>query len=231
MYRIGGSDMPEQVPFSNVDLMTNTEPRCPCVLLLDTSGSMKGQPIADLNAGLIQFKDELSADALATKRVELSIITFGEEVTLVQEFASPDSFTPPTLIASGPTPMGEAINKGLDTLQDRKEVYRQAGINCYRPWVFLITDGGPTDNWKPAANRVKEGDAGKKFSFFGIAVEGANVDILKEICTRAPLKLKETRFRELFVWLSRSLKSVSSSRVGDAVPLTNPATPDGWASV
>ena len=64
--------MPDQVPFSDTDLMTNTESRCPCVLLLDISGSMKGEPIANLNAGLVQFKDELMADPLSAKRVEVA---------------------------------------------------------------------------------------------------------------------------------------------------------------
>ena len=223
--------MPDQVPFSDIELMTNTEPRCPCVLLLDISSSMKGQPITELNSGLIQFKDELSADALAVKRVEVAIVTFGDGVVVAQDFISPDTFQPPTLAASGPTPMGEVINKGIDILQDRKTMYRDNGINSYRPWVFLITDGGPTDAWQPAADRVKEGESGKKFSFFGVGVEGANMEILKQICTRDPLKLKGLNFRELFVWLSRSLKSVSSSRVGDAVPLNNPTAPDGWAAV
>lgn len=223
--------MSDQVPFTDVALMTNTEPRCPCVLLLDISSSMQGQPIAELNAGLIQFKDDLSADSLAVKRIEVAIVTFGEVVSVALDFTPPDLFTPPTLLAAGTTPMGAAINKGLDLLQERKTMYREHGINGYRPWIFLITDGGPTDEWKTAAERVKEGESGKKFSFFGVGVEGANFDILKQICVREPLKIKGLNFRELFVWLSRSLKSVSSSRVGDAVPLSNPNTPDGWAAV
>lgn len=220
----------EQIPFGTDDFAENPEPRCPVILLLDRSGSMAGAPIAELNAGLVTFKDELMADELASKRVEIAMITFGP-VEVQNEFLLADRFSPPTLTAGGDTPMGTAIAQALDLLQERKATYKANGIAYYRPWVMLITDGGPTDYWQAAANRVHEGEAAKAFSFFAIAVEGANMDVLRQISVRQPLHLKGLRFRELFLWLSASLKSVSKSTVGDAVPLTNPATPDGWAEV
>ncbi len=61
--------------------------------------------------------------------------------------------------------------------------------------------------------------------------KGANMDILRRISVREPLKLKALRFRDLFIWLSSSMKSVSHSMVDDEVPLANPTTPSGWASV
>jgi hypothetical protein len=73
----GETEMTEQIPFGTTEFADNPEPRCPCLLLLDVSGSMKGQPITELNAGLTTFKDELAADALAMKRVEVGIVTFG----------------------------------------------------------------------------------------------------------------------------------------------------------
>ncbi|MGN6725670.1 MAG: vWA domain-containing protein, partial [Tepidisphaeraceae bacterium] len=124
-----------------------------------------------------------------------------------------------------------AIEKALDLIAQRKQQYRENGIAFYRPWVFLITDGAPTDTWQTAAARVKEGESAKAFSFFCVGVEGANLDTLRQISVREPLKLKGLRFRELFQWLSNSQKSVSRSTPGDQVPLTNPKTPDGWAEV
>jgi uncharacterized protein YegL len=96
---------------------------------------------------------------------------------------------------------------------------------------MLITDGAPTDHWKSAAARVKEGEAAKAFSFFTIGVQDANMETLREISVRQPLKLKGLMFREFFLWLSNSMRAVSQSAVGDRVPLENPATPDGWAEV
>ena len=58
----------DQVPFSGIEFADNPEPRCPCVLLLDTSTSMSGSKINELNAGLQTFADQLSADSMAAKR-------------------------------------------------------------------------------------------------------------------------------------------------------------------
>jgi uncharacterized protein YegL len=191
---------------------------------------MKGDPIAELNRGLAAFRDELASDSLAAKRVEVAIITFGP-VQVQNDFQTADVFQPAVLKASGETPMGAAIEQALSLLDQRKNVYRTNGVAYYRPWIFLITDGGPTDVWKTAAEKIRDGEAAKNFSFFAVGVAGAKMDILEQISVREPIRLKELRFNELFLWLSNSMKAVSHSNVGDQVPLTNPTVPAGWASV
>ena len=220
----------DQIPFVPPDLVNNPEPRCPCLLLLDTSGSMNGRPIAELNAGLRTFKDQLSGDEMASLRVEVAVMTFGP-VRVLSEFETADTFQPPTLSTTGDTPMGAAIMQGLDMLEARKNLYKQAGLSYYRPWVFLITDGAPTDAYAAAAERVRQGDNAhrKSFSFFAVGVEGADMTKLAQICSteRPPLKLQGLSFRELFVWLSSSLGGVARSQPGQLVAL--PAPP-GWSA-
>jgi len=221
----------------------NPEPRCPVVLLLDTSGSMQGDPIRELNEGLRAFDSAVKADRLASLRVEVAIVTFGGSVQAIdvqsggahtipfdaqRAFVTVDGFHPPTLAANSNTPMGEAVRRALTLLRERKEIYKQNGMDYFRPWMFLITDGQPTDEWQSAAQQVKDEEERKGVMFFGVGVEGADMQTLARFSNqRQPLKLQGLAFGELFQWLSKSLSAVAHSKPGEQAPL--PAV--GWAQV
>src|ERR1041385_9240831 len=93
----------EPAALADIELATNPEPRCPCGLLLDRSGSMEGAPIAEVNRGLAELKSQLIQDALASRRVELSLISFDGNVTIDVDFTSPQQFSPSPLMAGGGT--------------------------------------------------------------------------------------------------------------------------------
>jgi uncharacterized protein YegL len=207
----------------------NPEQRCPCVLLLDISGSMAGAPIAQLNTGLQDFRDSIQKNELAAMRVEVALVTFGGAVEVKQDFITVDQFFPPNLSANGGTPMGAAINTALDRLEERKQVYKSAGISYFRPWVFLITDGEPTDEWHAAATRIQAMEDRKGVTFFVVGVDKAKMETLAQIApkNRPPAKLNGLDFSAMFLWLSSSLGKVSDSKIGDQVAL--PPT-SGWTS-
>lgn len=241
----------------------NPEPRCPVVLLLDTSGSMQGAAIEELNGGLRAFSDALKSDRLASLRVEVAVVAFGGNVRVLdvrgeprrgneiiaynpralaprkttkeipfdahQAFVTVDHFQPPFLEAKGGTPMGEAIQRSLALLRERKEIYKQNSLDYFRPWMFVITDGKPTDrNWEAAAEQVKQEERRRGVIFYGVGVDKADMKVLNSFSdARQPLKLKGLAFDELFMWLSKSLSAIAHSRPGDQAPLP----PVGWGSV
>lgn len=219
----------EQEPFAAAEFAENPEPRCPCILLLDTSGSMEGNSIQELNDGLQAFRDEIFNDSLALKRVEIAVITFGP-VTVIQDFTTADMYRPRQLKAAGDTPLGGAVERGLGLLQDRKKVLRENGIKLFRPWIFLITDGAPTDNWSRLPQVIRAGEESKSFSFFALGTRDADFNVLNQISVREPMRLSGVRFREFFLWLSASLKNVSRSNPGDSVPIPD-YRPYGWSEV
>lgn len=211
---------------NSLDTM-NPAPRCPVILLLDISGSMSGAPINELNEGFKQFLRETTQDEAASSSVELEVITFESNVEVAVPFSpisSVDQYMSP-FCAGGGTSMGAALKLADQHLRERRRLYRSNGISSYRPWVVLMTDGGPNDyNWEePAAQMRALGEQGK-IQYIGIEI-GDFVDhnIMCQIMPAqpGPVKLQGLRFKQFFRWLTDSLKSVSSSALSeqDKVPL------------
>jgi uncharacterized protein YegL len=232
--------MPEFLPRVNEG---NPDPRIACVLLLDTSGSMNGEPIDQLNQGFRLFCDEIRDDELAKKRAEITVITFGGTARIEIPFTEGRDLEPKALEAGGSTPMGAALNLALGQLAEQKQAYKEAGLEYYRPWLFVLTDGEPTDReiFAAAAERVRQAEANRGVSVFGIGIgKAANMGRLGELSAqRAPLRLDGLSFREFFSWLSASLGAASASsafgssdtgvaqaEAADQIPLP----PAGWAA-
>ena len=205
------------------------------MLLLDTSGSMSDGPIEELREGLKQFLRETSDDETASMSVELEIITFGGEAAIAAPFAPVNVINDnqPHLEANGSTPLGEALTLASQELKERRRLYKSKGISSYKPWVILMTDGGPNDHWEEAAKAMRSLGEQKKLQYIGIGIgEDADFDTLREILPEhpGPVKLKGLCFKEFFSWLTDSLKSVSASSVAeqDKIQLGNVTS---WADL
>lgn len=213
----------------------NSAPRCPVVLLLDVSGSMDGQPIQELNAGLRQFINETANDEAASMSVELEVITFGNDASVAMPFTpiSDVEREPAPLVANGMTSMGAALRLAARDLKQRRSLYRASGISSYKPWVVLMTDGGPNDDWQDAAAEMRAMGENGKLQYIGIEIgNDADHETMCQILPAmpGPVKLKGLRFKQFFKWLTDSLRSVSSSAVSEQDNVKF-AGIRGWAEV
>jgi uncharacterized protein YegL len=229
----------------------NPDPRVSCVLLLDTSYSMQGKPIEELNKGLVAFSQDILEDPLARKRTEVMVISCGGGVHSDPNFVEAQVFQPPALTAMGHTPMAEALRAALDSLEQQKSVYKSAGIEYYRPWLVVMSDGEPTED--PATVQatvasLAEAQRRKAVTVFPIGIgDDVNMAFLGQLSTeRDAVRLKDLNsFTVFFKWLSASMKSVSNSSThgssdadvahkageGGQVALPDAAGPKGWATL
>jgi uncharacterized protein YegL len=194
----------------DIDLAENPETRCPVVLLLDTSKSMEGESIDNLNKGIRMFIEEVKADAMASLSVEVCIITFNTQVTIYRDFTSVDKLNFEDLKTGGMTSMHQAIDLGLTCLEQRKESYKENYVSYYRPWLLLITDGRATDENSTTVERIRKAEKEEKIISHIVGV-GDNFDKeqLKSFTKNPVIKLKNVEFSELFEWLSSSVSQVS----------------------
>ncbi len=195
------------------------ERHIPAVLLVDISSSMDGEPIDELNRGLIEFGVALHEDELALGRADVSIISFNSNVHTEIGFRPAVDYQAPHLYAGGSTSLNHAIEEGIKAIEARKEDYRAQGISYYRPWLFVLTDGAPTDLlWEERATRkLRKAIMDKKLTYLPMGI-GPYADIVKlqsyypENAKAKPvLKADAKNFKEAFVWLSNSIGVISNS--------------------
>lgn len=194
-----------------------TQMHVSCVLLLDRSSSMSGKPIDELNKGLAQFRQDLSSLSEVNKGcIDLAVISFGSDVTIDHPFSPAGDFQPSTLMASGNTAMGQAINLAIEETERTKNAYKTQQISYWRPWICCITDGGPNDEgWQAAKTRLREYDDGKHCVTYCFGTQGYNKQIAQDIFKRV-FELNGTNFSSIFEFLSASLASVRDSNDGVA---------------
>jgi len=239
--------MIDQETFGAPRIANPGEAHLACVLLLDTSGSMEGAPIYSLNMALQNFKDRLSMDEMAQKRVDVAIVEFNSVARLVQDFTPVSMMQPIILSATGTTAMSQGINMAIDLVKQRNRFYNELGTPVYKPWIFMITDGVPDldDDIDGAILRIQEeetkGSYGK-LKFFALGVPGFEKSVLIELTRHQGanpriMELVNFDFAGIFNWISESMVAISVSRVGEDVKLPrlpentkriDPQDTDGW---
>ncbi len=215
----------------DVALAENTSQRLPCVVVLDGSASMlQDNAIGALNEGLKVLEADLKADDVARQRVRILVLRIGDPpVEVVTDWTDAIEFEAPEIEAGGMTPLGLGVRRALDEIESEKARYRDLGIPYNRPWLFVMTDGEPTDpDWESAADECRAAEESGRVSVFCIGVGEANLAKLGRFSPRQPLKLKGVAFREFFLWLSRSARAGSKSAPSENIQM---AAPQDWAVI
>jgi uncharacterized protein YegL len=216
----------------DVALIDNSDERAPLVLVLDCSGSMQDDnKIGLLNDGLKILATELKNDPIAARCGRVLVISFGgdNDVELMGDWTDAMDFEPPELRAGGLTPMGAAMRCALDEIESQKSQMRSAGVSYKRPIVMLLSDGEPTDEWQQVAADCKAAESAHKVNIMAIGIGNeANRSILGAFSNKGALNLQGLKFKELFIWLSRSIQAVSRAASGGTVQV-NPV--DSWAQI
>ena len=193
--------------------------------------------INDLNDGLNQFFEAIRTDEVAVYSAEICVITFGgKKAEVISNFATVDQIdTSFSLVADGDTYMGEAVNMALDRLEKRKQAYKDKGIDYFQPWLVIMTDGTPNGSkseLETAISRVQKMVNERKLTVFplGVGPEADMSTLAKFSPKRSPLKIKETKYKEFFEWLSQSVVTTSQSMPGETQTL-DVAGIQGWGEL
>lgn len=211
----------------------NYSRRVPCVVVLDCSTSMAGSPIATLNDALKRFEIAVKSDERAKRTARIMLIRAGgdsgnpDRATVLVPFQDAETFSAPTVSAAGNTPLGEAVLLALDMIENEK--LNLSKLNHHRPWLFVMSDGAPTDKnaWEDACRRSIAAIQAKKVSVFAIAIDGGNAAELQKLTPRSVEKMDSAKFEEYFLWLSNSMAAAGGS--GEANPPMASGR-DDWAS-
>ena len=212
--------------------MSDFTRRLPVYLLLDCSGSMNGEPIEAVKQGMKALLMELRSDPQALETAYLSVITFAGSAAQVCPLTELMSFKEPQLTASGVTALGAALNLLSECInrEVRKSTAEQKGD--WKPLVFILTDGAPTDEWQTAAENLK---ASKPANIIACAAgAAADTRVLKQITENVVMmnNLSAGDLSQFFAWVSGSIKMSSNSldaKPGGAIEL--PPPPQGFVIV
>lgn len=189
--------------------------RLPVYLLLDTSGSMSGEPIEAVKNGVQIMISSLRQNPQAIETAFLSVITFDSSAQQIIPLTDLASFQMVDIKATGVTALGEALKlvaHKIDT-EVAKTTTEQKGD--WKPLVFIMTDGIPTDDWQNGLNEYKKSKVA--FTVACAAGSGADANILKQITDNVVSldTADSASIGKFFQWVTASI-GVSSTKVEDS---------------
>lgn len=188
--------------------------RLPIYLLLDTSGSMAGAPIEAVNQGVNLLRNELMNDPSAIETVYIAVITFDSQAQMVSPLTELMQFSPPTLRAGGSTALGAALRLLNDSLDRDIRANAPEQKGDYKPLVFLMTDGHPTDSWESAADAIKNRTKQKVATIIAVGcgggVDAGTLQRITEVVLMMET-LTPDQINQFFKWVSQSVSTASVS--------------------
>lgn len=190
--------------------------RLPVYILLDTSGSMYGEPIEAVKNGVQVLVSTLRSDPYALETAYLSVITFNSTAQQDVPLTELASFQQPNLVASGCTALGEALSLLAQKADAEVTKTSPEQKGDWKPLVFIMTDGEPTDDLQKGLVEFNKRKWGVVVAC--AAGQGANTDTLRKI-TECVVKLDtadSTTIKSFFKWVSASI-STSSMKVEDGL--------------
>ena len=135
-----------------------------------------------------------------------------DEAVISSDWVDAMNFTAPVMEAGGLTPLGKAMELALQKIEEQKCLYDSCGVTSKRPWIFLISDGEPTDyGWEQAAEKCRYAQQNKKVIIHAVGTQGANLEKLAKFSLMSPKRLTGLKFTEFFLWLSRSVSCISKA--------------------
>lgn len=197
-----------------------------CLLLVDTSGSMAGDPIQELNAGIKRFIEQVGKDSITRKVLDLAIVAFDTTVRTVVPFTPIQQVEPVQLEASGGTDMAGGLREAIAMIDERYRVYMRTGTQPYCPWIVMITDGYP-NGYDPSnesvsgelqelIDQIQRMDDKDKMRLWSLAVSGADTKLLNRIGHgKRVLILRDYNFESFFDWVHKSMRAISISSPGE----------------
>lgn len=208
--------------------------RLPVYILADCSGSMSGSPIESVKSGIRALHSELMGDPSAIESAYLSVISFASSAQQLAPLIEVTQFSPPDLQAGGTTAFGEALRVLIQCMEREVQKTTPEQKGDWRPLVFVLTDGVPTDSWEPAADELKRRKTGNVIAVAcGEQAEEA-LKTLKRV-TDTVLVMKEMTpdsFKQFFKWVSASIKQASQKigattveSTGEPAPVSLPPPP------